>query len=118
VGAWIRAPKRLSSTFARSDPREQRWIAISRLDVLDQELDELLAKAPRFWWLAALAPVVWYFAGGGWAFVELLVTASLVGTQVYLLRVRKSENRWNRDSLIEDVARLRRESAGQSNIVS
>jgi hypothetical protein len=82
---------------------------ISRLDALDQELDVLISHAPRYWYCALLAPVVFYFAGGGWAFVVLLVTASLVGTQTYLLRVRKSENRWNRDSLLLDVQRIRME---------
>ncbi|MEY4511535.1 MAG: hypothetical protein RLZZ450_3657 [Pseudomonadota bacterium] len=84
-------------------------VEIARLDVLDAELDELLLKAPRYAYLALLAPLVWYFKGFGWALVELLVTAALVGTQSYLLRMRKSENRWNRKSLVEDVRRIRAE---------
>ena len=84
---------------------------IRRLDELDRELDQLLVKAPRYAYLGLLAPVVWYFKGLGWAFVELLVTAALVGTQSYLLRMRKSENRWNRASLVEDVRRIRAETA-------
>jgi hypothetical protein len=84
---------------------------IARLDVLDAELDALLIKAPRYAYLAVLAPVVWYFKGFGWALVELMVTAALVGTQSYLLRMRKSENRWNRKSLVEDVRRIRAETA-------
>jgi hypothetical protein len=84
-------------------------VEIARLDVLDAELDELLLKAPRYAYLALLAPLVWYFKGFGWALVELLVTAALVGTQSYLLRMRKSENRWNRKSLAEDVRRIRAE---------
>jgi len=84
---------------------------IARLDVLDAELDELLLKAPRYAYLAVLAPVVWYFKGFGWALVELMVTAALVGTQSYLLRMRKSENRWNRKSLVEDIRRMRAETA-------
>jgi len=86
-------------------------IEIARLDVLDAELDELLLKAPRYAYLAVLAPVVWYFKGFGWALVELMVTAALVGTQSYLLRMRKSENRWNRASLVDDVRRMRAEIA-------
>lgn len=86
---------------------------IQRLDQLDLHLDELLVKAPRYAYLALLAPVVWYFKGFGWAFVELLVTAALVGTQSYLLRMRKSENRWNRASLVEDVRRIRAELAAE-----
>lgn len=89
---------------------------IARLDVLDAELDALLLKAPRYGYLALLAPVVWYFKGFGWALVELMVTAALVGTQSYLLRMRKSENRWNRKSLVEDIRRMRAETAaGVSN---
>jgi hypothetical protein len=87
---------------------------IRRLDELDAELDVLLSHAPRYVLVGLLAPVVWYFAGGGWAFAELLVTVSLVGTQMYLLKVRKSENRWNRDSLREDVRRLRAEQQWES----
>ena len=86
-------------------------VEIARLDVLDAELDALLLKAPRYAYLAVLAPVVWYFKGFGWALVELLVTAALVATQSYLLRMRKSENRWNRARLVEDVQRIRAEVA-------
>lgn len=90
---------------------EKYEIEIKRLDVLDEELDVLWSKAPRYLYVALLAPVVWYFAGWGWAFVELLVTASLFGTQSYLLKMRKSENRWNRAQLVDDVARIRTEIA-------
>ena len=82
---------------------------IRRLDELHTELDQLWTKVPRYGYLALLAPVIWYFHGFGWAFVELLVTASLIGTQAYLIGVRKSENRWNRERLVEDVALLRAE---------
>lgn len=82
---------------------------INRLDELHTELDQLWTKVPRYGYLALLAPVIWYFKGFGWAFVELLVTASLIGTQAYLIGVRKSENRWNRERLVEDVALLRAE---------
>ena len=84
-------------------------VEIARLDVLDAELDALLLKAPRYAYLAVFAPVVWYFQGLGWAVVELMVTGALVATQSYLLRMRKSENRWNRASLVEDVRRIRAE---------
>ncbi|HEX5656327.1 MAG TPA: hypothetical protein VFX59_03990 [Polyangiales bacterium] len=87
---------------------------IRRLDVLDKELDVLLEHAPRYALLAVLAPAVWYFFGGGWALVELLVTGALVGTQMYLLKMRKSENRWNRESLVEDVRRIRAEQVWAS----
>lgn len=84
-------------------------VEIRRLDELHDELDQLWAKVPRYAYLALLAPVVWYFQGLGWAIVELLVTASLVGTQAYLIGVRKSENRWNRHQLVQDLARLKAE---------
>lgn len=87
---------------------------IRRLDELDSELDVLIEHAPRYAYVALLAPVVWYFVSWGWAVAELLTTAALVGTQTYLLKVRKSENRWNRDSLEHDVARLRAEASRTS----
>lgn len=89
-------------------------IEIERLDEQHAELERLWEKYPRYAWLAVLAPVVWIFASFGWALVELLVTASLVGTQAYLIGVRKSENRWNRASLVQDVANMRSEQARAS----
>jgi hypothetical protein len=98
------------------DSRIQKYeVEIRRLDELDAELDVLWSKVPRYGYLALLSPIVWYFKGFGWAFVELLVTAALVATQAYLIRMRKSENRWNRASLVEDVQRIRAELAAQSN---
>ena len=87
---------------------------IRRLDELHDELDQLWAKVPRYGYLALLAPVIWYFAGFGWALVELLVTAALVGTQAYLIGIRKSENRWNRQQLVQDLARLHAERAASA----
>jgi hypothetical protein len=87
---------------------------IRRLDELDKELDVLLEHAPRYALVGLLAPVVWWYAGGGWALATLLVTAALVGTQMYLLKMRKSENRWNRESLVEDVRRLRAEQVWEA----
>jgi 4-hydroxybenzoate polyprenyltransferase len=98
----------------RAEQIEKYEEEIRRLAVLDAELDVLLSRAPRYALAALLAPVVWYFAGGGWAFAELLVTAALLGTQTYLLKVRKSENEWNRKSLVEDVRRLRAEQVWES----
>lgn len=92
---------------------------IRRLDQLHDELDQLWTKVPRYGYLALLAPVVWYFHGLGWAIVELLVTGSLVGTQAYLIGVRKSENRWNRARLVEDLNNLRAEQQeGSGNLVA
>jgi len=86
-------------------------IEIKRLDDEFAHLESLWAKYPRYGYLALLAPVVWYFKGLGWAIVELLVTAALTGTQAYLIGVRKSENRWNQASLVEDLRNLRNETA-------
>jgi hypothetical protein len=94
------------------DERIQKYqVEIKRLDELDAHLDLLWTRVPRYGYVGLLAPVVWYFAGFGWAFVELLVTAALVGTQSYLIKMRKSENRWNRAQLVEDMSRLRAELA-------
>lgn len=82
---------------------------ITRLDVLYAHLDALWEKVPRFFVVAALAPVVYYFAGLGWAIVELLITGCLVGCQAYLISMRKSENRWNRQQVADDLAKLKEE---------
>jgi Flp pilus assembly protein TadB len=86
---------------------------IARLDHLHTELEGLWDHVPRYALLALLAPLVWYFAGFGWAVVELLVTAALVATQAYLIGVRKNENRWNRELVARDLDRLRRDLARQ-----
>ncbi|HEY6879514.1 MAG TPA: hypothetical protein VI299_15915 [Polyangiales bacterium] len=98
----------------RSEQIEKYEEEIRRLDGLDKELDVLLTKAPRYAYVGLVTPLVWYFAGGGWAVAAVLVTISLVGTQTYLLKMRKSENRWNRASLVEDVRRLRAEQVWES----
>jgi hypothetical protein len=84
---------------------------IARLDVLYEHLNQLWEKVPLFFWPAALAPLVFYFAGWGWALVELLITGALVGCQAYLISMRKSENRWNREQVAEDLARLKQQLA-------
>lgn len=84
---------------------------IARLDELYAHLEGLWRIVPRYGLLALLAPVVWYFAGFGWALVELLVTGALVGTQAYLIGVRKNENRWNRNLVARDLENLRRDLA-------
>lgn len=89
---------------------------LKRLDELHDELDVLWEHMPRYGWLAVAAPVVWYFYGWGWAVVVLLVVASLVGTQAYLIGVRRSENRWTHDSVANDLARLRAEIAARSGV--
>jgi hypothetical protein len=97
------------------DPRIQKYEAeIARLDELYKDLDRLWGQVPRFWAFAVFAPFIWYFVSGGWAIVQLLVTAALVGTQAYLIGMRKSENRWNRESVREDLEKLKLELEGKS----
>lgn len=84
---------------------------IARLDALYADLDRLWEKMPRLFWVAALAPIVAYFAGIGWAIVHLLVTGVLVGSQAYLIGLRKSENRWNREQVAADLAQVKAELA-------
>jgi len=82
---------------------------IARLDELDAHLDHLWTRVPRYGIVGIAAPFVWYFEGFGWAVATLLTTAALVGTQAYLIRMRKSENRWNRRRLVEDMEQRKRE---------
>jgi hypothetical protein len=84
---------------------------IARLDDLYAHLEGLWTHVPRYALIGLLAPVVWYFTSFGWAIVELLVTASLVATQAYLIGVRKNENRWNRELVARDLERLRRDAS-------
>jgi hypothetical protein len=92
------------------DPRIRKYEdEIARLDQLYVDLDRLWARVPQLAFFAIFAPFIWYFVSGGWAVVQLMVTAALVGTQAYLIGVRKSENRWNRESVREDLEKLRAE---------
>jgi hypothetical protein len=84
---------------------------IARLDELDAHLDVLWTRVPRYGLVGLAAPFVWYFRSFGWAVATLLTTAALVGTQAYLIRMRKSENRWNRQRLVKDIELREREVA-------
>ena len=86
-------------------------VEIARLDELFLHLEGLWKYVPRYALLGLLAPVAWYFAGFGWALTELLVTGALVGTQAYLIGMRKNENRWNRELIARDLAKLREQLA-------
>jgi hypothetical protein len=76
---------------------------IARLDEEHREYEKLWTQVPRFALVLLLAPVVGFVWGFGWFVAELLVSAALVGTRAYLIAVRKTENRWNRDKLVEDL---------------
>jgi hypothetical protein len=84
---------------------------LSRLDVLDADLARLWTQMPRYGYLAVLAPVVWYFTSWGWAVTYALVVAALVGTQAYLIGVRRNELAWTRKQVAEDLGKLRSETA-------
>jgi len=95
-----------------ADELSQKYeIEIARLDVLHAELDVLWEKVPRLGFAALLAPVVWYFSTLGWAITELFITGALVGTQAYLIGLRRSENRWNRAQIVADLELRRAELA-------
>ena len=92
------------------EERIQKYEAeLARLDDLHAHLGQLWTQVPYYGLLAVFAPVVWYYAGLGWAIAELLVTASLVGTQAYLIGVRKNENRANHALVEADLRRLQEE---------
>jgi hypothetical protein len=85
-------------------------VEIARLDELYAHLESLWKYVPRYALLAVFAPFVWWYVSFGWAFTELLVTGALVGTQAYLIGVRKNENRMNRQLVAVDLAKLREEA--------
>jgi glucose-6-phosphate-specific signal transduction histidine kinase len=76
---------------------------IARLDEEHRQYEKLWTQVPRFALVVLLAPVVGFVWGFGWFVAELLVSAALVGTRAYLIAVRKHENRWNRDRLVDDL---------------
>jgi hypothetical protein len=84
---------------------------IARLDEEHRQYEKLWTQVPRFALVLLLAPVVGLVWGFGWFVAEVLVSAALVGTRAYLIAVRKTENRWNRDKLLED---LRERSGGDA----
>ncbi|MDB4973660.1 MAG: hypothetical protein JWN48_2001 [Myxococcaceae bacterium] len=93
------------------DMKHKYRAEIERLDQEQRELDKLWTQVPWFALAALLAPVVGYVWGWGAAVVELLVSAALVGTRAYLIAMRKTENRWNREKLVDDLNALPEEPA-------
>lgn len=84
---------------------------LARLDQLHAHLEHLWTQVPRYALVGLAAPFVWYFVGFGWALTTLLVTGALVGTQAYLIAVRKNENRFNRELVARDLEQLRTQAA-------
>jgi fatty acid desaturase len=83
---------------------EQKYrVEIARLDAEHADYERLWKQVPRFALITLLAPIAGFYWGWAAAVVALLVWAALVGTRAYLIAVRRTENRWNRDKLIEDL---------------
>jgi hypothetical protein len=76
---------------------------VERLDGEIAHYDQLWTQVPYFALAAALAPVAAYLWGWPAAFVELFVSAALVGVRAYLIAMRKSEIVWNRARLLEEL---------------
>jgi hypothetical protein len=86
---------------------EQKYrVEIERLDAEHREYERLLSGVHRFAWVALVAPVIGVLYGWGWGVAALLTSGALFGTRAYLIAVRRTENRWNRDKLLEDLAQL------------
>ncbi|HEY6876573.1 MAG TPA: hypothetical protein VI299_01090 [Polyangiales bacterium] len=76
---------------------------IARLDAEHREYERLWSEVPRFAYVLLLAPGIGFVWGFGWFVVAVLVSAALIGTRAYLIAIRRTENRWNRDKLVEDL---------------
>src|SRR6476619_3034704 len=90
--------------------RKKYETELRRLDEQAAELERQWRHTPRFALFALLAPVVGFKFGFGAAMVELMVSAALVGTYSYLIGVRKSENRWTRNSVARELEAAQQES--------
>ncbi len=89
---------------------------IARLDELYVHLEVLWDQVPRYFLVGLACPFILYFKGFGWFVTSILVTLALVGCQSYLVKMRKSENRWTRARLEEDIARREAELAAGAPI--
>jgi hypothetical protein len=96
--------------------REKYQAEIERLDAEHTDLQRLWTQVPWFALFALLSPVVGAIWGWGAAVVELLVTGALVGTRAYLIAVRQTENRWNREKLVHDLEAAREQSPATSGL--
>ena len=81
---------------------------LERLDAERAHYERQWSKVPRFGWVALSVPVSGLIWGWGAAVVALLVSLALVGTRAYLIAMRKGENRWNRERLLDDMGALER----------
>jgi heme exporter protein D len=82
-----------------------------RLDAEYAALDVLWSRVPRWALLSLLAPAAWYGSGWGAAVVALLVVSAVTATRAYLVAVRRSENRFTRQSLERELCEQRRHVA-------
>jgi|GEM_PF-4663879 len=83
--------------------REKYELELRRLDEQLVEYGRHERRIPRLALFALLSPLFWYLKGFPAAMVELMVTAALIGTSFYLVAVRKSENRWIRNSVAREI---------------
>lgn len=79
---------------------------LERLDAEYAHYEQQWSKVPRFAWVALSGPSAGLLFGWAAAVVALLVSAALVGTRAYLIAMRKSEIRWNRERLLDDLGAL------------
>jgi hypothetical protein len=93
-------------TMSTHSLKQKYEAEIDRLDREHTELERSWNQVPRFALVALLAPLCGLVWGWGAAVVALLVSAALVGTRAYLSAVRRSENRWNRNKLLDDLSEL------------
>jgi hypothetical protein len=84
--------------------RKKYEAELVRLDDEFRSLQEHWARVPRFAWFALLAPLAWVLQGFSGALIVVLVTPALVGTRAYLIGMRKTENRWTRDSVARELS--------------
>ena len=91
-------------------------VELQRLDGEIAHYDRLWTQVPYFALAALLAPVVGIMWGWAAMFVELLVTAALVGVRAYLISMRKSEIVWNRARLVEELGERSDAARGASAV--
>lgn len=76
---------------------------LTRLDGELAHYERLWRQVPSFAWVALLAPVAGAFWGFATGVLALVISAALVGMRAYLIAMRKSEVRWNRARLLQDL---------------
>lgn len=78
---------------------------LTRLDGELAHYERLWTEVPSFAWFALVAPIAGFIWGFAAAVLALVISVALVGMRAYLIAMRKSEVRWNRARLLEDLER-------------